>query len=412
MTRMVRRTLATVLVVSVSCFCLGQAQEKVLYSFGANANDGFLANGGLLFDKQGNIFGTTFDGGGSLYGNQGTAFELSQQRDGTWAETIIYNFCSVLENNGFCADGARPEAGLIADSAGNLYGTTFYGGVDDQGTVFELSPPVSGATWVYTKLYEFLGSQSNGAPAGKLTWDGAGNLYGTFQNGVFEMTPNGGGGWNYSTLVTFCPNYQNCTNGVDAVAGVSFDKAGNLYGTTYYGGIDSSWGVLYKLSPTGGGNWNETVLYDFRPRSGARPISEVNFDAEGNLYFTSSMGMGAGQCGSVDRFNTKTNTIQKYLFDYNDPITGCDPYAGVLLNRANGAAYGTSAYGGQFSTGNVYKATGDGKVTSLYTFCQLDNCADGEMPTSSLTEDSHGNLYGVTFLGGANNKGVVFEITP
>jgi uncharacterized repeat protein (TIGR03803 family) len=393
-------------------FCFAQAQEKVIYSFGSFPNDGLNANGGLLLDKAGDIYGTTQDGGNGIYPS-GTAFELIPQEDGSWAESIIYNFCSSLEQNGFCADGQRPMAGLIADGQGNLYGTTYYGGPKDFGVVFELSPPGNGGVWTLELLYSFGTTQQDGnGPAGRLTWDSSNNLYGTTQNTVFEMSPVVGGNWSLTPLFTFCGGVSDCPSGYGPVAGVSFDKAGNLYGTTEYGGFAGQWGILYKLSPPTSGNvWTEAVLDTFQPRSGGKPMSEVNFDAFGNLYLTTSTGEAGGICGSVDKYDAVTSQRQTYLFWAGGVgMDGCNPEAGVALNPETGTAYGSTFDGGSLGLGSIYRIAGS-KATDLYSFGQ-DGGADGYYPTSSLTTDEHGNLYGVASAGGQYNHGVVFEITP
>jgi len=410
MIKMVR--VIAMLIFALSALCFGQSQEKLIFGFGSFPNDGRSPNGGLLFDKQGNIYGTTQYGGANL--NAGNVYELSPQAGGSWSETILYNFCSVTN----CVDGGHPKAGLVSDASGNLYGTTYDGGSGyptPLGVVFELSPPAGGGAWTYTVLYNFGTTQTDGAnPAGRLTWDSAGNLYGTTDNTVFEMTPDEGGSWSLTTLSTFCQGNQDCPNGLDALAGVSFDKAGNLYGTTYYGGFVDQWGVLYKLSPSmSGSNWTETLVDTFLPAGGARPMSAVNFDAAGNLYVTTSTGKGSGFCGGVDRYSATTGRRQTYLFSlHGNGAYGCNPEAGVAVNPTTEVVYGTSFDGGSLGFGNVYKIAG-GRAASLYDFCQLDACADGSNPQSSLTVDSHGNLYGTTSQGGVNGlSGVVFEITP
>jgi len=229
-----------------------QAKYSVAYNFGMHANDGSMPNGGLLFDQAGNIFGTTQRGGtGTGCGPQscGTVFELSSSQSGSWTETVIYNFCS--EAN--CADGSIPKAGLIFDDAGNLYGTTYGGGEQgcDCGTVFRLSHPrVPGANWDETVLWSFGSITDDGAgPDGKLSWDPAGNLYGTTSQGgggvgsVFQLSPQMNG-WTETELYAFCPlGPPNCPDGFYPLAGVTFDAAGNLYGTTSRRNIQSRGGV-------------------------------------------------------------------------------------------------------------------------------------------------------------------------
>jgi uncharacterized repeat protein (TIGR03803 family) len=255
----------------------GQTQYKVLWSFGSGPNDGGGPVGSLIFDHSGNLYGTTEGGGTNM---NGTVFELSPNADGSWTESILYSFCALTG----CVDGSEPVAGLAFDSAENLYGTTLGGGANSCnsrlgscGTVFELSPTSSpGGPWTETVLYSFCPGGSDGGcpdgaePASQLTIDASGNLYGTTTVGgtniiggtVFELSRSNGG-WTHSVLYNFCANGQNhiCPDGSDPLAGVTFDSAGNLYGTTRFGGAmkSSGNGTVYKLS-LGSNGWTETLL--------------------------------------------------------------------------------------------------------------------------------------------------------
>ena len=206
----------------------------------------------------------------------GDVFELIPTSSGGWKYSVIYNF-------GYPTTGGVTPAGtMVVDSAGNLYGSTVGGGAEGYGTIFELSPSSSG-TWTKTTLYSFLGSTGS-RPEGDLIFDSAGNLYGTTQNGgdlsaamvraaatVFELSPNGSGGWIESVL------WASFTGGFGggasvAMGGVIFDSAGIFYGTTVGGGhnsqCDGGCGVVYKLSPNGSGGWTETVIHSFTGSNG------------------------------------------------------------------------------------------------------------------------------------------------
>jgi uncharacterized repeat protein (TIGR03803 family) len=399
-----------------------QPQYKVIYSFGASQNDASYPNGGLVFDNQGNLYGTSQLGG--LHGCMqecGTIFQLTPSPDGTWTENVIYEFCS--EPN--CADGGNPGAGLVSDSAGNLYGTTRQGstgcGVVGCGTVFELSPPLApGGSWSYTVLWNFGGNDLNdGAiPSGRLTWGVSGNLFGTTEIGganqgegtVFELSPAQAGGWNESVLYTFCPNgLFECGDGAGPLAGVSLDASGNLYGTTFHGGAEGEWGVLYKLSPDGNaGAWAETVLYKFLGRSGANPSSAVNFDQSGNAYVTAYDGLFEAACGGVFKFQPKGRK-QSRLFLTGE--SGCNPLAGVSIDPRSGNLYGTASTGGKNGSGSIYEVSETGRLSTIYSFCSQPNCADGQAPIGNLDYDA-GKIYSTTSQGGAFNQGVVFEVTP
>jgi uncharacterized repeat protein (TIGR03803 family) len=254
-------------------------QGTVLYSF-TGGNDGRNpALGDLIFDQAGNLYGTTSDGGAYGYG---TAFELVPSQGG-WTEKILYSFTG---GN----DGSQPFAGLIFDNAGNLYGTTVYGGTYGWGTVYELTP--SGSHWKVNVLYAFQGENDGGYPFGGLIFDQSGNLYGdTWSAGqdnggtVFELAPSNGS-WTYSVIYNFDGSGM-----YGSAASLVMDGAGNLYGTTLNDGHGPyGSGNVFKLTPSGGG-WTYTSLYDFTGGSdGAEPISNVIFDANGNLYGTTYYG--------------------------------------------------------------------------------------------------------------------------
>src|SRR5664279_5403051 len=205
-------------------------------------------------------------------------------------EQVLHNF----NNNG--TDGTFPQAGLIVDGAGNLYGTTSEGGTyiscsGGCGTVFELTPNGSGG-WTETVLHNFNSNGTDGAnPYAGLIFDAAGNLYGTTTTGgtyyvgtVFELSPSQGGGWTEKVLYSF--NY-NGTDGNYPQASLTIDAAGNLYGTTWAGGpYGYGYGTVFELTPAAGGGWTETVLHNFVGTDGAAPLAGLIFDAAGNLYGT------------------------------------------------------------------------------------------------------------------------------
>jgi uncharacterized repeat protein (TIGR03803 family) len=401
----------------IGAFAAGQAKYKVLYSFGTNPNDGSAPNGGLVFDGAGNIYGTTPLGGSVCSSECGTVFELSPSGNGTWTETVVYDFCQQTA----CADGANPGAGLIIDSGGNLYGTTVLGGMHGAGTVFELSPPsVPGDNWQETVLWSFGGPGDGGAPYSKLTLDSLGNLYGTTsesdsgRGAVFELSLSLNG-WTERVLYNFCHEYPDCSDGDDPMAGVTFDQFGNAYGTTVLGGgrKGNGWGVVYELAPAGS-NWTETTLYNFTLKSGGKPLSEVNFDHAGNLYGTVSWA-GKYGCGGLFRMTPGQDGWAESILPF-DSADGCSPQAGVFVNNIKGAVYGTTQTGGAFGGGTAFQRTVS-KLTTLYSFCSQSSCQDGSLPASFLTPAA-GSLYGTTSQGGTSSAcgelgcGVVFEIAP
>jgi uncharacterized repeat protein (TIGR03803 family) len=280
----------------------GSWTESVIYSF-LGGKDGGNPSASLVFDQKGNLYGTTQDGGNGAPGN-GTAFKLTPNADGSWTESVLYVFSGG-------EDGGNPTASLIMDSAGNLYGTTFYGNSGpclggECGVVFELMPNADG-TWTESVLYRFKGGKDGGNPETDLIFDQAGNLYGTTKVGgcsgncgvVFELTPQTDGSWMESVLYRF-----NGRDGRYPAAGLISDAAGNLYGTTVLGGDlslcnnGSGCGVVYKLVPNSNGKWTETVLHRFLNRPGVFPYTGLIFDSSGNLYGT-TFGDGNSTFGSV-----------------------------------------------------------------------------------------------------------------
>jgi uncharacterized repeat protein (TIGR03803 family) len=257
--------------------------EKVLHSFSNDGKDGQAPYAGLIFDAAGNLYGTTAHGGNgscsiSPYSGCGTVFELTL-KSGGWGEKILHNF------GAGAPDGVNPEAGLIFDAAGNLYGTTNEGGDHFSGTAFELTPKSGG--WAETILYAF---DSGGEPSiAGLIFDAAGNLYGTTSGGgtyssgeVFELTPKSGG-WAETILHPF----GNLTDGSNPRAGLILDAAGNLYGTTDGGGAAGG-GIAFELTPAGGGIWTETILLN-GTTAGCFFHGGLIRNASGNLYGTTSL---------------------------------------------------------------------------------------------------------------------------
>jgi|HubBroStandDraft_2_1064218.scaffolds.fasta_scaffold68647_3 uncharacterized repeat protein (TIGR03803 family) len=398
---------------------VSQATEKVIYSFSTQTGDGELPNGGLIFDKAGNLYGTTSGTSSSDCGLCGIAFELTPSPDGSWAETVLYHFCSQPN----CSDGESPGAGMVFDSAGNLYGTTTRGG-QYYGTVFELSPPSApGDSWTETTLWSFDGTDGD-YPVSNLIIDASGDLYGTASEGgaygrgtVFELSP-GPSGWTHNVLYNFCSSPPVCSDGARPITGLTLDKSGNLYGTTYQGGQfgEGKWGVAYELSPLGGGNWIEKVLYAFSAKAG-NPATGLSFDTEGNLYGALYDGAenSPATCGGVFRLAPNAGNWKESFLPLD---IGCNPSAGGLVDNKTKAFVGITPQNPVNDAGSVFEVNGGGQ-TILYNFCQLKNCADGLEPGGILPVHN-GKLYGTTLYGGTgiacgpnqNGCGTVFEITP
>jgi uncharacterized repeat protein (TIGR03803 family) len=276
----------------------GTWTETVLYSFCSltNCPDGAYPIAGLVFDGAGNLYGTASYGG--ISGIFGTVFKLAPNSDGSWTESVLYSFCSVTN----CADGEQPSGSesLVFDRAGNLYGTTPEGGGGGPncsggcGTVYELTPNSDGS-WTESVLYRFAGLADGAFPYAGLIFDPAGNLYGATTGGgnhscdcgvVFKLTPNSDGRWKESVLHTFksepAANPDN---------GLTFDAAGNLYGSAAFG--TPGGGAVFKLAPKSDGSWAYSVLHAFLGKPALHPVSRPLLDKSGNLYGTTQ------QCGSA-----------------------------------------------------------------------------------------------------------------
>jgi uncharacterized repeat protein (TIGR03803 family) len=387
------------------------ATETVLHNFNDNGKDGFNPYGALIFDKAGNLYGTTVSGGAY---DAGTVFELTP-KGGAWTETVLHSF----DANG--KDGTFPWGGLIFDAAGNLYGTTETGGVYGYGTVFEMSP--NGKTWKEKVLHSFNagnGKDGGGSLAG-LIFDGSGNLYGTTELGgaydfgtVFELSPKTGGGWTEKVLHSFNPNTK---DGVAPNASPIFDTAGNLYSTTLEGGAYDL-GTVFELSPKTGGGWKEKILHSFNSNNtdGYFPFAALTLDGSGNLYGATSVG-GAKYGGIAFELTPKTTGgwTEKILYDFGYP-GATDPFGQMIFDGA-GNLYGTTGTNGPNDSGSVFKLTprssGKWALTVLHNF----DGTDGDNAHAGVVFDSSGHLYGTTYNGGNSTSctsgcGTVFEIKP
>lgn len=299
------------------------------------------------------------------------------------SEQPLYTFCSVRG----CTDGSYPESGVVVDNTGNLYGTTNAGGVG-LGVVFRLTPGSNG-TWAESVLYIFSGLPDGEGPNG-LTLDSAGNLYGT--------TIYGGGA-------------GNCTNGG---CGTVLDKAGHLFGTTNAGGGPNNGGIVFAIARTKQG-LKEIVLHRFagNQTDGSGPYTgSLAFDQKGNLYGTTAGG-GTNGLGTVFRLSrTKSGVLETILYSFLGGGDGLAPYTGVTVDAA-GNLYGTTSLGGNGGDGTIFGLKNTGGVwskTELYSF----SGSDGSEPLGNLVFDSTGSLYGTAALGGSNGTGTgnVFKVTP
>ena len=389
----------TIVVVVLLLTTVHASSFKVVHSFNSDGKDGYDPVAGLVFDAAGNLYGTTIYGG--AYG-MGTVFELKRTADGGWAEKILHNFNS----NG--RDGYNPYANLTFDANGNLYGTTCNGGLYDHGTVFELVPRVGGA-WTEKVLHSFNNTDGACTYAG-LILDASGNLYGTVYAGgpagggaVFELTLTGSDEWTERILHAF--NFDE-ENGGYPEGSLVFDANGDLYGATR----DNQSGVVFELVPVGDAHWTYNVAYRFNNKDGSDPDAPPILDAAGNLFGTTYVGGTEGN-GTVFELtaNGKGGWTEKVLHNF-DGKDGVFVYAGLVFDTS-GDLYGTAVEGGTYNHGTAYElmptVAGSWTAKLLHTF----NTKDGMYPWATLVRDAAGNLYGTTTGGGEYGYGVVFEIT-
>jgi uncharacterized repeat protein (TIGR03803 family) len=344
------------------------------------------------------------------------------------SEAVIYSFG---------VSNSTPYAGLVADSAGNLYGTTLWGDSLPNGSVFELSP--SGSGWSQTTLFVFDGA--NGSfPAGPMILDKSGNLYGNTSQGgtgncssgssrvgcgvVFELSPPvSGGTWTETVLY----NFQGGNDGQRPYDNLVMDAAGNLYGTTTSGGTGCApqgCGTVFRLKPPAqkGGAWTETVLHRFNGTDGSGPAG-ITLKG-GALYGAASGGPSNNgliykvKMGSELQMGSGTTETVLYNFSGSD---GAGP--GGVVFGADGNMYGVTGGGGQDNWGTVFELTqtsgGTWAEAVLYDFT---GGADGANPNSPVILDEDGNLYGTTYTGGLTTEcgwispedgcGVVFKVSP
>jgi uncharacterized repeat protein (TIGR03803 family) len=374
----------------------------ILHTFGGTPDGGGPSS--LIRDRAGSLYGETH-GGGAF--NKGSIFKVTPAGH----EALIYSF-------GVLPDGAFPSGGLIADANGNFYGTTTeggaFGGPFGNGTVFKID-----ANGNETVLYSFAGGDDGVAPSGRLLRDAAGNLYGTTLSGagscncgiVFKLDTAG--------VETVLYRFTDQPDGARPNGVLIGDSGGNLYGTTFYGGNSGSTcidgcGTIFKLDAQG----VETVLYRFgsRPGDGTQPAATLIRDSAGNLYGTTFFGgnrngaisQGMGTVFKFDPFGHET-----VLYSFKGISVGDGNSPADIVRDSLGNFYGVTGGGGapagkHHQRGTVFKLDTAGVETILHTFT---GAQDGDSPVG-LVLDSAGTLYGSTLLGGAGSVGVVFKLTP
>ena len=373
-------------VTNISVACL--PNTAILYSFAGDPSAGANSYASLIQASNGLLYGTTEEGGS---GNLGSIILFHAD---TGVAGMLHSFA------GAAADGANPYAGLIADSAGYLYGTTEAGGAYASGAVFR----INSFTGAETLLYSFGHSSSDGASpyAGLLlvahefvgtTQKGGAEGYGT----IFKLNPNNGA---ETVLHAFAGAG---TDGAYPYAGLIQATDGNLYGTTQQGGASGN-GTVFRINPTTGAT---SIVYSFAGGSdGASPYGGLIQAKDGNLYGTTGAG-GAGGAGTVFKI-IPSSGAESIVYAFAGGSDGANPYAG-LIQATDGNLYGTTVSGGAGANGTVFMLTpGNGAERIVYAFA--GGSGDGANPYGGLLQATDGKLYGTTSKGGANGAGIVFSI--
>jgi hypothetical protein len=439
-----RNTLSVVLLLLLLGRLSSAATENVLVKFKDGPN-GKYPNSSLIFDDQGNLYGSASEGGtGNCTGidgpqsNCGVVFKLTPFGSG-WTETVLYSF-----KGG--ADGFSPNLGMVFDAAGNLYGITnsdVFGspGSNNCGEVFKLTPTPVGE-WSKTTLHNFAGGQDGCLPSSTPVLDKAGNVYGVTEFGgaattkncinisrksgcgiVYQLTPKQGGGWSERILHRF-QDLQD--GGLPASGDLAFDSSGRLWGTTAYGGNlaactgTGGCGVLFYLALGKNGQWTRTVVHTFAGGTAdGRQPQAVTVDPAGNVFVTAAVG---------------TTTANGGLFEFSPKAGGGfseSPITPILLNGGSGLPahviidpsgnlFGIVPFGNRFcACGDVYEMSPNGNGTWTQTILyKFKGKGDGLWPLGdALVRDSSGNLYGTALrggnvAGGDQGDGAVFKITP
>ncbi|HEV2176786.1 MAG TPA: choice-of-anchor tandem repeat GloVer-containing protein [Terriglobia bacterium] len=404
----VKRTFGLFLLCAMTAIALPAQTFTTLHTF--DKTDGSEPFGGLIQAPDGALYGTTFRGGANLVYGAGTAFKITS--NGTL--TTLYSFCS----QSGCTDGNGPQAALVQTTSRAFYGTTFEGGANGVGTVFKITP---GGT--LTALYSFCsqsGCPDGSGPVGTLVQAVNGNLYGTTSGGgdescnppsgcgtVFKITPAG-------TLTTL--HCFDMTDGSQPVGELIQAADGNLYGTTLVGGANGQGGTVFKITPSG----TLMTLYSFCSQSlcadGLGPEAGLIQATDGNFYGTTQQGganncSGVTGCGTVFKITPSGTLTTLYSFCSQSGCTDGQAPAAALAQATDGNLYGTTNGGGTNAHGTIFEITPSGTLTTLYSFCSLSGCTDGEEPNAPLVEDTNGNFYGTTLFGGANNLGTVFSLS-
>lgn len=390
--------------------------ERALYNFGApGSGDGLYPFAQIVLDSSGNLYGTTQMGGSY---NAGILFELSPNGKGQWTETVLHEFTGG-------SDGDNPGAGLLFDSAGNIYGTAGYGGANGSGVVYELSPQ-SGGGWAYNVLYSFGAYPTSGdglGPNSALVFDKQGNLFGTTSEGgvagcfegcgtVFELSPVGGGVWKEQLIHEFPGDGS---DGELPSGGLTIDSSGQLYGTAQNGGATGS-GILYQLRYSSSSNkWLETIVHQFTSTATDGGFPEGGVVSRGGHLYGTTEGGGVNGHGTIfdTTFSKSSGWVTTTLYSFGQSFSGdgISPQSGLTVD-STGNLYGTASYGGAFNYyGAAFELSKSANNTWSETILHSFNGTDGFAPVATPVLRG-GRLYGTAPEGGANSSGVIYLIRP
>lgn len=368
-------------------------------SFGDNRGAHPLA--GLVSDGSGNLWGTTSASGS---GGFGTAFAVNVTT-GAIVTYVDFNRWLTTGNS----RGGAPQADLVDDGTGNLWGTTSIGSTYDGGTIFKIDVSTGAITTVADLNPALTGSGSQGA----LVSDGSGNFWGTARQGAFGATENGTI-FKINTGTLAVTAIDLVSMGTSPQAGLVSDSAGNLWGVASSGGA-YNWGTVYKVDPNTG---VITTVVDFAGTTtggnrGGTPVTELVSDGAGNFWGTTSNG-GASQVGTVFKVNASTGAITTVV-DFTVATTGSsrgNHPAGALVSDGAGNFWGTTGNGGAHFNGTVFEIDiSTGAITTVLDFARTTTGDNrGGNPFAGLVSDGAGSFWGTTYSGGASSSGTIFKV--